>query len=228
MLKYGVALSMAGAILAADAKPAEAMVPLRNPAAVAFADTSPLVAVAARGGVSGRAVSRRLVVVRSPGANRRIVVHVRPPVRPVLVNRPFVPYPGYGYLPTRTGNTTSYGFPTGSGYGYGYNPAYQPVRGWTYHAGYPVYAKHVYRPNRIAVVAPGHGSGPYGYGFAPKRVIVRPWVHRPYYGVAINGAVLGNVTTVAALGVPQSVPSPSLCWVWTDDSRQRGYYDYCQ
>lgn len=228
MLKYGVALLLSGALLAVDAEPAEAMAPLRNPATAAFADAPSLLSVAARGGVSGRAVSRRHVVVRRPGVNRRIIVYARPAVRPVVVNRPYAPYPGYGFYPTRTGNSTSYGFPTGYGYGYGYNPAYQPVRGWTYHAGYPVYVKRVYRPNRVAAIRPGHGAGPYGYGFVPKRVIVRPWAERPYYGVSVNGAVLGSVTAVAGLGVPPSVPSPSLCWVWTDETRQRGYYDYCQ
>jgi hypothetical protein len=230
MLKFGVAFALCGSILAFDADPAAALAIPANPATLAYGDAPSVVTVAARGRASGRSFSRRYAVVRRTGVNRRIVVHVRPAVRPIVINRPYVPYAGYGYgngyYPTRTGNSTSYGFPAGTGYGYGYNPAFQPAR--TFRAGYPAYVKTVYRPNRVAAMRRVGAAGPFGYGYAPKRVLVRPWAHRPYYGVAVNGAVLGDVTPVSAFGVPPSAPTPSLCWVWTDDSRQRGYYDYCQ
>jgi hypothetical protein len=54
---------------------------------------------------------------------------------------------------------------------------------------------------------------------------VRPWVRRPYFGTVVAGVTLGTI--IAATAIPP-VPSSGLCWYWSNSSRTRGYWDYCQ
>jgi hypothetical protein len=54
---------------------------------------------------------------------------------------------------------------------------------------------------------------------------VRPWVQQPYYGAVFDGVALGVV--IAANAVPTS-PSIDLCWYWSNSSKTRGYWDFCQ
>jgi hypothetical protein len=54
---------------------------------------------------------------------------------------------------------------------------------------------------------------------------VRPWVRRPYFGTVVAGVTLGTI--IAASTIPP-VPSSGLCWFWSNSSRTRGYWDYCQ
>jgi hypothetical protein len=54
---------------------------------------------------------------------------------------------------------------------------------------------------------------------------VRPWVQQPYYGAVFDGVTLGAV--IAANTVPMS-PSFDLCWYWSNSSKTRGYWDFCQ
>jgi hypothetical protein len=54
---------------------------------------------------------------------------------------------------------------------------------------------------------------------------VRPWVRRPYFGTVVAGVTLGTI--IAATTIPPA-PSSGLCWYWSNSSRSRGYWDYCQ
>jgi hypothetical protein len=54
---------------------------------------------------------------------------------------------------------------------------------------------------------------------------VRPWVQQPYYGAVFDGVTLGAV--IAANAVPTS-RSIDLCWYWSNSSKTRGYWDFCQ
>jgi|HubBroStandDraft_6_1064221.scaffolds.fasta_scaffold161305_1 hypothetical protein len=54
---------------------------------------------------------------------------------------------------------------------------------------------------------------------------VRPWVRRPYFGTVVAGVALGTI--IAATTIPPA-PSSGLCWYWSNSSRTRGYWDYCQ
>ena len=54
---------------------------------------------------------------------------------------------------------------------------------------------------------------------------VRPWVQQPYYGAVFDGVTLGAV--LAANTVPTSW-SIDVCWYWSDSSKTRGYWDFCQ
>jgi hypothetical protein len=54
---------------------------------------------------------------------------------------------------------------------------------------------------------------------------VRPWIRRPYYGTVIAGVALGTI--IAASTIPPA-PSSDLCWYWSNSSKTRGYWDYCQ
>jgi hypothetical protein len=54
---------------------------------------------------------------------------------------------------------------------------------------------------------------------------VRPWVRRPYYGTVVAGVALGTV--IAATTIPPA-PSSDLCWYWSNSSKTKGYWDYCQ
>jgi len=53
----------------------------------------------------------------------------------------------------------------------------------------------------------------------------RPWVQQPYYGAVFDGVTLGAVITANL--VPTS-PSVDLCWYWSNSSKTRGYWDFCQ
>ena len=50
---------------------------------------------------------------------------------------------------------------------------------------------------------------------------------RDRVGAIIAGVALGAVIVAVARGVPPNPPSPELCWVWTDSSQERGYWDRC-
>jgi hypothetical protein len=54
---------------------------------------------------------------------------------------------------------------------------------------------------------------------------VRPWIQQPYYGAVFDGVTLGAI--IAANTVPTS-PSIDLCWYWSNSSKTRGYWDFCQ
>src|SRR5262249_5925402 len=54
---------------------------------------------------------------------------------------------------------------------------------------------------------------------------VRPWVPQPYYGTVFDGVTLGAV--IAATVAPTS-PSIDVCWYWSNSSKARGYWDFCQ
>src|SRR5215831_17504222 len=54
---------------------------------------------------------------------------------------------------------------------------------------------------------------------------VRPWVPQSYYGAVFDGVTLGAV--MAATAVPTS-PSFDVCWYWSNSSKTRGYWDFCQ
>jgi hypothetical protein len=54
---------------------------------------------------------------------------------------------------------------------------------------------------------------------------VRPWVQQPYYGAVFDGVTLGAV--IAANAVPTSW-SIDVCWYWSNSSKTRGYWDFCQ
>ena len=54
---------------------------------------------------------------------------------------------------------------------------------------------------------------------------VRPWVQHPYYGAVFDGVTLGAV--IAANAVPTS-RSIDVCWYWSNSSKSRGYWDFCQ
>lgn len=87
----------------------------------------------------------------------------------------------------------------------------------------------------------GHGKGKHGGsgpGNAPgkhwnrppgnlKGGYVRNWSRKPYYGDLLAGVALGTIIGVVGAGSAPSSPSSDLCWYWTDPSRTRGYWDYC-
>src|SRR5262249_26353465 len=54
---------------------------------------------------------------------------------------------------------------------------------------------------------------------------VRPWVQQPYYGAVFDGVTLGAV--IAANAVPTS-RSIDVCRYWSNSSKTRGYWDFCQ
>src|SRR5262249_23995659 len=54
---------------------------------------------------------------------------------------------------------------------------------------------------------------------------VRPWFPQSYYGAVFDGVTLGAV--MAATAVPTS-PSFDVCWYWSNSSKTRGYWDFCQ
>ncbi|MDJ1156711.1 hypothetical protein QNA08_00410 [Chelatococcus sp. SYSU_G07232] len=70
---------------------------------------------------------------------------------------------------------------------------------------------------------------PVGRVYRPGAVVVRPVPRvRPWYwGAAVAGVTVGAITAVAVAGAAPAPPDPSLCWFWTDNSRARGYWDYC-
>jgi hypothetical protein len=54
---------------------------------------------------------------------------------------------------------------------------------------------------------------------------VRPWVQQPYYGARFDGVTLGAVIAANAVPTSQSI---DLCWYWSNSSKTRGYWDFCQ
>jgi hypothetical protein len=54
---------------------------------------------------------------------------------------------------------------------------------------------------------------------------VRPLVQKPYYGAIFDGVTLGAIT--ASNAVP-TAPSIDVCWYWSNSSKTRGYWDFCQ
>jgi hypothetical protein len=46
-------------------------------------------------------------------------------------------------------------------------------------------------------------------------------------GSLVAGIVLGAVITAAVRGTAPPAPSSDLCWNWSDDDRERGYWDRC-
>jgi len=73
--------------------------------------------------------------------------------------------------------------------------------------------------------------GPYGgaavrapYGGAAYIGGVRPWTPLPYYGAVVAGVTIGTVIAVTA--VPPA-PAPQLCWFWSSQAQNHGYWDYC-
>lgn len=59
-------------------------------------------------------------------------------------------------------------------------------------------------------------------------VVVRPWVRKPYFGRVIGGVVIGSIIVVGVAGVAPAASASDLCWYWTDQTRTRGYWDYCR
>ena len=57
--------------------------------------------------------------------------------------------------------------------------------------------------------------------------VVRGWTARPYFGTAVAGVVLGSIVTAAVAGTAPTSPDRNVCWFWTDDTRVRGYWSYC-
>jgi hypothetical protein len=54
---------------------------------------------------------------------------------------------------------------------------------------------------------------------------VRPWVQQPYYGAVFDGVTLGAVIAANAVPASQSI---DVCWYWSNSSKTRGYWDFCQ
>ena len=69
-----------------------------------------------------------------------------------------------------------------------------------------------------------HWNGPPGN---PKGGHVKNWSRKPYYGDFLAGVALGMIIGVVVAGSAPASPSSDLCWYWTDPSRTRGYWDYC-
>lgn len=61
----------------------------------------------------------------------------------------------------------------------------------------------------------------------PRVVGIRPWVRRPHYGRIVAGVALGTVIAATAYALAPPPPAPDLCWNWSDSTRRRGYWDYC-
>jgi hypothetical protein len=60
---------------------------------------------------------------------------------------------------------------------------------------------------------------------APVRPIpaVRPW----YWGRVVAGVTIGTIIVASAVAVAPKPPSPELCWYWSDNTKTRGYWNYC-
>lgn len=97
------------------------------------------------------------------------------------------------------------------------------------HRGVAVRARHVAGGRRGVAARRTHVAVARRGGVAVKSAAVarpvRPWVRQPYYGTVIAGVTLGTV--VAATAAPTS-PSFDLCWYWSNSSKTRGYWDFCQ
>ena len=69
---------------------------------------------------------------------------------------------------------------------------------------------------RAAFCKPGYKYGKY-----------KKWKRRRDFGRAIIGTVvIGAAIATAANTIPRR-PSSDVCWVWTNNARTRGYWDYC-
>jgi hypothetical protein len=88
-------------------------------------------------------------------------------------------------------------------------------RGGAYHRGATVVGPRGGVYHRGTTVA---GRGAWG---------VRPWVARPYFGTVVAGVTLGTIIAATAYNVAPAPPASNLCWYWTDNSRVRGYWAYC-
>jgi len=67
-----------------------------------------------------------------------------------------------------------------------------------------------------AFCKPGYNYGKY-----------KKWKRRRDFGRAVVGTiVIGAMIATAANAAPPR-PSPYLCWVWANNARTRGYWDYC-
>jgi hypothetical protein len=56
---------------------------------------------------------------------------------------------------------------------------------------------------------------------------VRPWGARPYYGTMLGGVALGTVILATTPRVVPVAPAANMCWLWSDSTQVRGYWDYC-
>lgn len=70
---------------------------------------------------------------------------------------------------------------------------------------------------------PGYGRPGYG---RPGYGVVRPYprVRPAYWGRVYAGVTLGTILYVTAI---PPAPAPDLCWYWTNNYQNQGYWDYC-
>lgn len=68
---------------------------------------------------------------------------------------------------------------------------------------------------RAGFCRPGYNWGDY-----------RRYERRKNFGRFVAGVTLGAVIITHANTIPRR-PSPDLCWHWSNNSRTRGYWDYC-
>jgi hypothetical protein len=68
---------------------------------------------------------------------------------------------------------------------------------------------------RAAFCKPGYQWGKY-----------RKWKRKRDFGRFVGGIILGTIIITAA-GVVPPRPSPDVCWRWSNNTRTRGYWDYC-
>jgi hypothetical protein len=97
------------------------------------------------------------------------------------------------------------------------------------HGGLAVRTRHVASRHRGVVARKTHVAvgrrGAVAVKSTPVVRPVRPWVQQPYYGAVFDGVTLGAV--IAANAVPTS-RSIDVCWYWSNSSKTRGYWDFCQ
>lgn len=56
---------------------------------------------------------------------------------------------------------------------------------------------------------------------------VRQSVRQRYIGRIVAGIVLGEVVRVRSVGRPPARPHSDLCWFWSNNRREAGYWYYC-
>jgi hypothetical protein len=97
------------------------------------------------------------------------------------------------------------------------------------HRGVAVRTRHVAIRHRGVAARRTHlAAGRRGAVAVKSPPVVRPvraWVQQPYYGALFDGVTLGAV--IAANAVPTS-RSIDVCWYWSNSSKTRGYWDFCQ
>lgn len=54
----------------------------------------------------------------------------------------------------------------------------------------------------------------------------RKWKRKKHFGRIVAGVALGTIVVTAANAAPRR-PTDDLCWYWANNSRTRGYWDYC-